>query len=165
MKREKYIKLIFGLTSIVFGSLFIITSFLNAIIPIWPCLIILTGIFIIFPISESSSFKDSIIPSSILIFFGIYLLINAILDWEFIGTTWPIIILIIAISFYLFFIESKNKKMLKLANVLLISFSLIILINSLNPILTAIPFTFIGILFLLESFGITNITNKIFHID
>lgn len=142
-----YISLIF----LVFSIILILQNFTKLDIPLWPLFIIFTGLFLLYPYLEDKKQFNTIIPSLILIFSGIYIFINTSTDWKFLGNTWPIFLLIVSFSFYIYYFAAKNKSLLIPSNLLILLFFILIIIINFKSKFWPLLFILISLFIIVET--------------
>jgi predicted membrane protein len=143
-------KIYLSIISLIFGLLLIFQQYSNYNIPLWPLFLVFTGLFLFYPYLEDKKQYNTIIPSLIMILTGIYIFINTSTNWKFLGQTWPVFLLIVSFSFYIYYFAAKNRSLLAASNLLIVLFFILMLISNIKSRFWAIIFFVIPIFIIVE---------------
>jgi predicted membrane protein len=100
-------KKILGILLIIVGTLLILGNMYNWKIQFWPLGLLILGIFL-FTISSKTKYIFYI-PAIILSLSSIFFFYNIFTSWENFNKLWPILMLIVSISFFTSSIAGKQK--------------------------------------------------------
>ncbi|MCX8058351.1 MAG: hypothetical protein N3A58_02920 [Spirochaetes bacterium] len=151
IKLNTITKIYLSIIFLIFALILILQNIINSNIPIWPLFIIFTGIFLLYPYLEDKKQYNTIIPSLFLIFTGIYIFINTLTNWKFLGQTWPIFLLVVSFSLYIYYFAVKNKSLLVPSNMLILLFFILILITNIKSKFWALIFIIFSLIIIIET--------------
>jgi len=99
---------ILGILLILLGAFLILGYMYKWNLELWPFSLLVLGVFFFFAASKNKYMLY--IPATILVLTSIFFIYNIFTDWEKFNSLWPILMLIVSISFFITGIIGKKNE-------------------------------------------------------